>query len=91
MGREIERPLVLPLNRKHGEWESLQVAQIPLDFVGVYVGGEGEAVGVEENEEILLFGGRGDGGTGALEGVEVVEGFVYESKGAGGGTAQAAR
>ncbi len=45
---------------------------------------------VEEGEEVLAFGGGGDGGFGVLEGGEVGEGAVEEPEGAARGAAEAA-
>ena len=39
-------------------------------------------MGIEELQEVLAFGGGGDGGFGALEGGEVGEGAVDECQGA---------
>ena len=47
------------------------------DAVEVHVGGEDEAVGVEEVEEVGTFGAGGGGRLRRLEGGEVGEGLVY--------------
>lgn len=57
------------------KWEG--VAEVALDAVGVEVWGEDEAVGVEEGEEVVAFGGGDGAGERRFEGEEVGECFVY--------------
>ena len=55
----------------------LRVEEVGFDAVEVHVGGEDEAVGVEEVEEVGTFGAGGGGRLGRFEGGEVGEGLVY--------------
>lgn len=55
----------------------LRAEEVGFDAVEVHVGGEDEAVGVEEVEEVGAFGAGGGGRLGRFEGGEVVEGFIY--------------
>ena len=55
----------------------LRAEEVGFDAVEVHVGGEDEAVGVEEMEEVGTFDGGGGPGLRLFEGGEVGEGLVY--------------
>ncbi len=68
----------------------MSVEEIVSDFVGVYVGGEDFDVDLEKGQEIVAFQGGCDGGSWALVGGEVAEGFVEEVEGTVAGVTEAA-